>query len=169
MNIIIVGAGIGGLALASLLGRSGHRVTILEAAHEIAEVGAGLTCSPNLTRLLKRWGFEGRIREHADLLTRIDLRRWEEGLLLGSAPLSPLVEQNHGSPQYVLHRADIHSVLLEAAKEVAQLRVNAMVTSIDFQAPSVSLSDGTTIEADLVVGADGERNLFISTEDGHEY
>ncbi|KAJ9645517.1 hypothetical protein H2204_001097 [Knufia peltigerae] len=154
MEIIIVGAGIAGLALAGLLGRSGHKVTVLEAAPAISEVGAGLTCSPNLTRLLSRWGHDAEIRKHIDVLSQISLRRWEKGEFLGAAPLMPRVEELHGAPQYVAHRADIHKVLLEDAATVSELRVNSMVTAVDFFAPSVTLSDGITLRADLIVGAD---------------
>src|ERR1700742_784707 len=66
LNIIIVGAGIAGLTLAAILGHCGHKVIVLEAAPVIAEVGAGIYCSPNLTRVLNRWGFDRRIRQHAN-------------------------------------------------------------------------------------------------------
>lgn len=154
-----MGAGIAGLALAGLLGRSGHKVVVLEAAPKIAEVGAGITCAPNLTRLLSRWGLDGRIRKHTDTLGHINLRRWEGGQLLGASPLMPEVERNHGAPQYVIHRAELHRALMDEAQTVAEIRVNSMVVSIEFQKPSVTLMDGTVLEADLVVGADGRRNI----------
>lgn len=155
LNVIIVGAGIAGLALASIMGDSGHRVLVLEAAPEIAEVGAGIYCSPNLTRLLSRWGLDDYIRKHTNSLTQINLRRWEHGELLGSAPLMPEVEKLHGAPQYVIHRADLHKALMAKAETVAKIRVNSMVTDIDFDKPSVVLSNGEVLAADVVIGADG--------------
>lgn len=153
--MIIVGAGITGLALAGLLGRSGHQVVVLEAAPKIAEVGAGISCSPNQTRLLNRWGLDPRLRKHTDTMTKVHLRRWEAGELLGAAPLMPEVEARHGAPQYVIHRAELHGALMEDAQEVAEIRVNSMVVAIDFQKPTVTLQTGEVLEADLVVGADG--------------
>ena len=56
LNIIVVGCGIGGLAAAFTLSKAGHHVTILESASAIGEVGAGIQVTPNLSRLLIRWG-----------------------------------------------------------------------------------------------------------------
>lgn len=153
-----MGAGIAGLALAGLLGRAGHEVVVLEAAPKIAEVGAGITCSPNLTRLLSRWGLDDRIQKHTDYLSHVNLRRWEGGELLGAAPLMPEVQKKHGAPQYVIHRADLHKALMDEAQTVAEVRVNSMVMAIDFEKPSVTLMDNTVLEADLIVGADGPPN-----------
>lgn len=156
LNVVIVGAGIAGLALAGILGHSGHKVIVLEAAPAIAEVGAGINCSPNLTHLLARWGLEDRVLKHTDALTRIDLRRWEDGEFLGAATLMPEIEKRHGSPQYVIHRADLHEALMEEAATVAEIRTDSNVTTIDFDKPSVTLSNATKLEADVIVGADGK-------------
>jgi len=56
LNIIIVCAGIGGLAAANTLPHDGHRVTSLYCTHVLGEVGAGIQVSPNATQLLLRWG-----------------------------------------------------------------------------------------------------------------
>ncbi|KIW26085.1 uncharacterized protein PV07_09213 [Cladophialophora immunda] len=158
LNVIIVGAGVAGLALAGILGHSGHKVIVLEAAPMIAEVGAGINCSPNLTRLLSRWGLDKRVRKHTNSLTRIDLRRWKDGEFLGAATLMPEIERRHGAPQYAIHRADLHEALMEEADAVAEVRINSMVTSLDFDKPSVTLSDGSVLDADVVVGADGMKS-----------
>ncbi|KIY02263.1 uncharacterized protein Z520_02401 [Fonsecaea multimorphosa CBS 102226] len=158
LKVIIVGAGIAGLALAGLLGHSGHHVVVVEGAPKIAEVGAGINCSPNQTRLLSRWGLDGRIRKHTDAMTNINLRRWEDGQILGVSPLMPQVEKRHGAPQYMIHRAELHGALLEDAQTVAEIHVNSMVVSVDFQKPSITLHDGRVLEADLIIGADGMKS-----------
>ena len=155
LKIVIVGAGIAGLSLAGLLGHAGHRVIVLEGAPAIAEVGAGISCSPNQTRLLRRWGLDDRLRKHIDTLSSINLRRWEHGEILGTAPLMPQVEKKHGAPSYMIHRADLHGALLDDAETVAEIRVNSIVVSVDFDKPSVALQDGTSVDANLIVAADG--------------
>ncbi|KAJ9615426.1 hypothetical protein H2200_001501 [Cladophialophora chaetospira] len=159
LNVIIVGAGIAGVALAGLLGHSGHNVTVLETAPAIAEVGAGLACAPNVSRLINHWGLNDRILKNATALKATNIVRWENGELLCSAPLMPAVQQRYGAPQYVIHRADLFGSLLEWAQAVAELRVNSTVVSVDFDIPSITLSDGTVLEADVIVGADGMKSV----------
>lgn len=108
-----------------------------------------------MTRLLARWGHDRRLLRDTDGLSRINMRRWEGGEKLGAASLMPEVEQRHGAPQYVVHRADLHKALMDAAAEVAELRVNCTVQEIDFEKPAVTLQNGSVISADIVVGADG--------------
>jgi choline dehydrogenase-like flavoprotein len=54
MRIIVIGAGIGGLAAALTLGRSSFEVQVFEQASELREVGAGVQINPNATRILHR-------------------------------------------------------------------------------------------------------------------
>ncbi|RVX75028.1 hypothetical protein B0A52_01305 [Exophiala mesophila] len=158
LKVVIIGAGLAGLALAGLLGKSGHNVVVLEAAPQISEVGAGLTCAPNLTRLLSRWGLDGSLRPKTDALHHVSLRRWQGGEVLGASPLMPEVERRYGAPQYVVHRADVHTALMQQAAGYADIQINSTVVAVDFQKPSVTLEDGRVIEADLIVGADGMKS-----------
>lgn len=48
LDIIIVGCGLGGLAAAYTLGKAGHKVTVLEAATELGEIGAGIQLAPSM-------------------------------------------------------------------------------------------------------------------------
>ena len=63
LDVVIVGAGIGGLAAASTIGAAGHRVHILEAAFELREAGAGMQLAPNATRILQRWGLSDQLQQ----------------------------------------------------------------------------------------------------------
>jgi 2-polyprenyl-6-methoxyphenol hydroxylase-like FAD-dependent oxidoreductase len=55
LNIIVVGAGLGGLAAAIALKLKNHTVVVLEASKKLTEFGAGVTLSPNATRCLHQW------------------------------------------------------------------------------------------------------------------
>lgn len=118
-------------------------------------MGAGIYAAPNLTRLLTRWGLDSAVRPLADPLERIDLRRWEKGEILGVAPLMPEIEQRHGAPQYVVHRADVHRVLMDYASKHTQLRVNSIVVDVDPDRSVVTLKSGQQLRASLIIGADG--------------
>lgn len=80
LDIIVVGCGLGGLTVAWCLGEAGHRITVLEAGSAIGEVGAGIQITPNLTRLLIRWGLADRLKEMAVKPEAITFRRCERHL-----------------------------------------------------------------------------------------
>lgn len=151
LNAIVVGGGIGGIATALSLGRRGHNVTILESAPKLMEVGAGIQVSPNMGKLLDRWGV--RYREKATLLHQIDIRRWQDGKLLASIPC-----EAHGEHvQLTIHRADLHNALIDKALSLpnVQLLVNSHVVDVNFDRTEVVLADGRVISADVVLAADG--------------
>ncbi len=77
LNVIIIGCGLGGLAAAFALGKAGHRVKIIESAPQIGEVGAGIQVTPNLSRILIRWGLGEHLKNIAVLPEAIALRRCE--------------------------------------------------------------------------------------------
>ncbi|KAI0486771.1 putative salicylate hydroxylase [Xylaria cf. heliscus] len=110
LSILVVGAGIGGLAIGLCMRKTGHDV-----GKEIAEVGAGIQLAPNCSRILRRFGVLDETMKHATVLERNSLRRWEDDEELGSVPLVPEIEDHFGAPLAVIHRADLQRVLLDAA------------------------------------------------------
>ncbi|KAL1311258.1 hypothetical protein AAFC00_001447 [Neodothiora populina] len=157
LKVIIVGAGIAGLAAGIGLKRSGHDVVILEQVKEIAEVGAGIQMAPNNMRILGRYGVLPELMKNVNLLEANSLRRWKDNEELGAAPLMPRVAEKYKAPLGVVHRGDLQRVLLEAAKkEGCDLRTDHKVVKCDdgFEA-RVQLKSGEWIEGDIVIAADG--------------
>ncbi|GKU11440.1 unnamed protein product [Fusarium langsethiae] len=89
LNVIIVGAGIGGLTAGISLSQTGHSVTILERVNKIDEVGAGIQLAPNASRILNRLGVLEEIMEHATVLERVSIRRYSGDDELSTVPLMP--------------------------------------------------------------------------------
>ena len=77
------------------LGRAGHQVTILEAAKEIIEVGAGIQLAPNATKILQRWGILDELLQFAVELSGVSSRRWQNDEVLGVVPFGSTVSHNH--------------------------------------------------------------------------
>lgn len=62
-----------------------------------------------------------------------------------------------GYPTWMIHRGDLHDVLLQKARSVnVDIRMGALVTDFDGHAPSVTLKDGTVLNSDVILSADGK-------------
>ncbi|MGH3376694.1 MAG: FAD-dependent monooxygenase [Actinoallomurus sp.] len=163
LDVVVVGAGIGGLAAAVCLRTIGARVTLLEQASAIGEVGAGIQLAPNATRALAAIGVADRLRPDAVAATRSLRRRWQNGALLGSYLLGAEIERRFGAPYWHAHRVDLHAALLRAATDPdgagapVTLQLGAAVWKVEQDRLRVSAitTEGARYPADVLIGADG--------------
>jgi salicylate hydroxylase len=173
MEIIVIGAGIGGLSAALSLALAGHHVTIFETASALAEIGAGVQLTPNATKYFWKWGLGPDILAKAALPTHFAVRGGLNGETLGRVEFANFKEL-YGAPYLVIHRADIHQILHEhSIKAGVNLRLRSRVIQYDFENAEVVLADGQKFRADLVVGVDGinssaRKALLNSTGDDLE-
>ena len=152
---VIVGGGIGGLATAISLRRAGWEVEVLERAPALAEVGAGIALWANGLQALDRLGVGERVRAAA--------RRHDGGAIRNAAgdTLMVLSEPDTSAADEwlggMIHRADLLAALADAAGAV---RTGAEVVGVAPSGDAVvtTLADGSTVESDVAVGADGIRS-----------
>lgn len=158
-RIAVVGAGIAGLTVALALGRAGIRCEVFEQTKNLREVGAGVQLAPNATRLLHRLGLAPRLKSVAVRPSAVEMRRWDDGRLIGRTELGDACEELYEAPYYTVHRADLHQQLLSSIDSI--LHIGRRCVSVEEQPEGVQLrfEDGSVYEADVVIGADGIHSL----------
>ncbi|KAI1858922.1 hypothetical protein JX265_005751 [Neoarthrinium moseri] len=160
LKVVIVGAGLGGLATAIALRLKGHDVTVFEQAPQLLEIGAGIQIPPNSGKLLKRMGIMKHLENQTVQPERISFRRWQCGKLIGITEFSPEFTAQFEAPYYVVHRAHLHSAFFERATELGiKTRLNSRVATYNEDKATVTLADGSLIQGDLIVAADGIKSL----------
>lgn len=154
LNVVVVGAGIGGLTTAAALARVGIECTVYEQTGRLGEVGAGIQLAPNATRLLQRLG-SIRLTERAVTPAALEMRRWNDGEVLGTTALGSACLERYDAPYYTFHRADLHRCLLDLVAGSVVLGTRCLSVSEGPAGAQMKLADGDTVTADLIIGADG--------------
>ena len=159
MKIVIAGAGIGGLTAACCLLQQGHDVTILEAAPQLGEVGAGIQQSANAVKVLHHIGLKDELNVIGVKPGYYHFKTYDSGEIIQSIPLGKAHEERFGVPYYQLHRADLHRLLVRRVRELKSdaIQLNSAVTQYtqDDKGVSVSTANGDKYKCELLVGADG--------------
>lgn len=158
-RIAVVGAGIGGLTLAIALRARGLGVDLYEATAELREVGAAVALSANATRHLADLGLGEQLDEVAADIDTLVWRDGRDGRVIGLHRPEPAYRERFHGPYLGVHRATLQQIL-SAAAGPERIHLSKRLTAIDDgpDAAVLHFADGTSAEADLVIGADGARS-----------
>jgi salicylate hydroxylase len=170
LDVIIVGAGLSGLAAAISTRLSGHNVTVFESAKELQEVGAGLQLTPNCTRILQQWGLSDRLWAAAAEPTELLVHRYSGEILALEREFDKNIRAKYGAPFLDSHRVDLQLALYDRARELGvRFHLGERVSTIDFDTPELVTISRHRARADLIVAADGlwskSRALFTGTDE----
>jgi 2-polyprenyl-6-methoxyphenol hydroxylase-like FAD-dependent oxidoreductase len=161
--VIIVGGGLGGLTTALALARHGWPVRVIEGAPEFGAIGFGIQFGPNVFHALDRIGVSAAVLEVADTpsaVLMIDALNGKEVTRVATG--APGFRDRFKYPYIIIHRIDLHNVLLDACRRnpLITLVGDAMVTRYDESGDAVTVKteDGRSFQAALLVGADGIRS-----------
>ena len=157
--VLIAGGGIGGLAAALGLARKGYRSVVLERAAELGEIGAGIQLGPNAFHAFDYLGIGDRARAMAVYIDHLVLMDALQDRRICAIPLDEPFRQRFRNPYAVVHRADLHGVLLDAcrASERIELRTSSSVERYDQDGSgvTVTLGNGDKVKGAALIGADG--------------
>lgn len=159
MNITIIGAGMAGLTTGIALKKFGHQVSIYEQAEQILPVGAAISLWSNGVKCLNYLGLTDQV---AQLGGQMDNLAYVDGLtgdVMTQFSLDPLIEEV-GQRPYPVSRAELQNMLMdEFGHADIHLGKKMVALNDDGQQVTVSFADGSEIQTDLLVGADGTHSM----------
>ena len=155
-RIAVVGAGLGGMTVAGFLQRAGFAVTVYEQAPAFSRIGAGIILSANVMKVLRRLGIEQMVIETGIKADSYISRAWDTGETMYKIEFDSASEARFGGPYANIHRGDLHAVL-EKGVAPGTIAFNHRLVAVDETRDAIRLvfENGVTVDADIVIGADG--------------
>ena len=168
MRIAVIGGGLGGIPVGILLQRAGHDVTVYEQASKLERIGAGIHLFPNAGKVLQELGLFDRLANVGLVPDRMWHREWDTGKVTFEVRMDRFLKL-FGVPHLIIHRGDLVEILasgLETGSFVFGKRLIGFED--DGRMVSLSFSDGSNSEAEIVIGADGINSVIRATLLGPE-
>src|ERR1700730_12188023 len=162
--ILIVGGGLGGLTTALARSRQGFTARVLEGPPEFGAIGYGIQFGPNVFHVFDRLGLMEPVLAVADFPAAVLMWDALDGKELVRVPTGASLRARFKYPYIIVHRIDLHNVLLDACRrsDTIELVSDALVTTFNEQNEGVTVTTagGRAFSGPALVAADGVRSLF---------
>ena len=160
--ILVVGGGLGGASISLALARKGFRVRLLEQAPEFGVIGYGIQLGPNVFPMFDRLGVADAVLAQAIVPDALRMMDSVDAGLIMKMPTGASFQQRFKRPYILIHRVDLHRILLDACEKEANVELMPLTGAAYFedQGDHVRLrtTDNRTIEGAALIGADGLRS-----------
>ena len=168
-RIAIIGGGIGGLTAAVALLQRGMEVLVFEQANEIGDIGAGIQLGPNAVKAYRALGMVDEIAAIGFESEYQVIRSWRSGRIISKQRRKDVLRSRFGAPHYTLHRADLLQLLSrKVPQNSVSLDARCTEVHVSDRAAIARFADGSEVEADVVVGADGIHSVVRTSLFGPE-
>ncbi|MCF8477606.1 MAG: FAD-dependent monooxygenase [Pseudolabrys sp.] len=161
--ILIVGGGLGGLTAALALGRQGRHVRVLEQTPELGAIGYGIQLGPNVFSMFARLGLVDALLKQSVLPRACVMFDALSGAEVTHIPNDPVLRARFGHPYVVVHRVDLHKILLDACRATDTIALEPSTTVNGYVerdgGVTVTTDDGRSIVGSALIGADGLRSI----------
>ena len=168
--VIIIGAGIGGLAAALSLQRHGIKVSVYEKTIELKEFGAGLLVTPNAMRALQYLGVDEAIAATSNVSNELLIKHFQDGTVIHRRPDGEYYNATYGAGHFQVHRADLHQALGAAvrANDPDCIHLGHAFSDLtqDRGLVSARFLNGAVVDGDALIGCDGSRSTVRDTVHG---
>ncbi|OLN96868.1 3-hydroxybenzoate 6-hydroxylase 3 [Colletotrichum chlorophyti] len=172
LDIVIVGAGIAGLAAGISLRRAGHKVCIYERSATDNEVSVAVSVPPNVSRFLTRWGLDP---QGSGFVKAGPVHFQDPVTLETTSTLSHASNEDHyDADLWYAHRVGLRDALKKMATDAegpgipVTIHFNSSVVEYSTEPPAITFATGEKVQADLIVGADGIHSIACETVIGRK-
>jgi salicylate hydroxylase len=171
-RVSIVGGGIGGLTAALALQHFGYRVSVFEQSHELYEVGAGVTITPNAMHALEFLGVDKRVADEAGPTEAYLIRHFQTGEVIKVRASGRDYVERFGANYHQVHRADLHAALADAIlrNDSDCVFLGHCFDSLTQDSGRVvaAFTNGRTVVSDILIGCDGAASKVRASVFWHE-
>ena len=157
-NLVVAGGGIGGLAAALACARRGWHVDLLEQNEAFGEFGAGIQLSPNVVRVLQRWGVGDALASVAAYPRQLEVRNARSADLLAVLPMGKTILQSYGAPYVTIARADLQDLLLDAVRSIPEVQLHLASRAISCS------HDGTEVRVQTVLDQEFAASALVAAD-----